>query len=510
MAKCKKCSKKGFFLRVNSEGLCNDCQRSSVLEQEENRIKQSIERLSNEITEKEKILAEKDSLYQSICKKAEEDALQNIEQRIEGKNSELNVLSERINSTQQDLENLKADLEKSEKNLATNTKKLQKMLTLYKSMKYSVENFLDRNLITGDDLRSEVEDILSPTVQLKLHNMDVKQLRKLFNQNEKIIQDTFEKYKVRYTTKTNMSIYKLMVIALEAELQNVLYNINYGKLDKAIENIKAITAKYLQISTDGNQNIAPTMMKFIGEIEYLFIEAVKIEYEYYVQKERIKEEQRALREQMRQEAEEHRQLEQQRKQVEKEEEKYKNEIASITQQISQSADDNKIIQLQERIAQLQVQLTAVEEKKEQILNRQNGQAGYVYLISNLGAFGDNVFKIGMTRRLEPQDRINELGDASVPFPFDVHSFIFSDDAVGLESRIHKMLNSNRLNKINLRKEFFTISIDELEQLVYSLEPSAEFNRTLLAEQYHQSLSITEMPENVELLTDENDDIADED
>ena len=95
----------------------------------------------------------------------------------------------------------------------------------------------------------------------------------------------------------------------------------------------------------------------------------------------------------------------------------------------------------------------------------------------------------MTRRLEPQDRVTELGDASVPFPFDVHSFIFSEDAVALENALHKELNAQRVNKVNLRKEFFRISLDELEQLVERIDPSAPFNRTILAEQYHQSLSI---------------------
>lgn len=101
----------------------------------------------------------------------------------------------------------------------------------------------------------------------------------------------------------------------------------------------------------------------------------------------------------------------------------------------------------------------------------------------------------MTRRSEPQDRIDELGSASVPFPFDVHSFIFSDDAVGLENKIHKILNDRRVNKVNLRKEFFRISIDELEQLVMELEPTADFKRTMVAEQYRQSQSITRVSEN---------------
>ena len=127
-------------------------------------------------------------------------------------------------------------------------------------------------------------------------------------------------------------------------------------------------------------------------------------------------------------------------------------------------------------------------KKKEISNLANGKAGNVYVISNLGSFGDKMFKIGMTRRLNPQDRVNELGDASVPFKFDVHSFIFSDDAVGLENKLHQILDDKRVNKVNRRKEFFYTSIDELEQLVTEIEPTAEFNKTMLAEEFHQSLS----------------------
>lgn len=97
----------------------------------------------------------------------------------------------------------------------------------------------------------------------------------------------------------------------------------------------------------------------------------------------------------------------------------------------------------------------------------------------------------MTRRLNPEERIAELGNASVPFKFDVHSFIFSDDAVSLESKIHDMLNNKRVNKVNLRKEFFNISIDELEELVLDIDPTAEFNKTMLAEEFRQSISSDE-------------------
>ncbi len=103
------------------------------------------------------------------------------------------------------------------------------------------------------------------------------------------------------------------------------------------------------------------------------------------------------------------------------------------------------------LAKLNESLNAISEKKEEITKLQHGKAGNVYIISNLGSFGDDVFKIGMTRRLDPQERVDELGSASVPFEFDVHSFIFSEDAAGLEAELHRRLNSKRVNKVNRRK-----------------------------------------------------------
>ena len=194
-----------------------------------------------------------------------------------------------------------------------------------------------------------------------------------------------------------------------------------------------------------------------------------------------------MREQMRQEAEERKALEVEKKKVEAEEKKYQNEIEKLFAQ-AETANDVEKEKLQARILELQAQLSDVAVQKERIASLANGRAGNVYIISNLGSFGENMFKIGMTRRLEPQDRIDELGSASVPFKFDVHSFIFSNDAVGLEAKLHEMLNSKRVNKVNRRKEFFYTSIDELEKLVQEIEPTAEFNRTMIAEEYRQSQS----------------------
>ncbi|MBQ8803436.1 MAG: GIY-YIG nuclease family protein [Tyzzerella sp.] len=398
------------------------------------------------------------------------------------------------------------ELEKLIKQVKTQTNKLSRSKELVRAIDYALAEYFyyspeQRSFKITPEQLMELEEI-SPSIILKLHCMDMKDLRKAYRDNDKQINAVLDKYAARYTTKANQAIYKLMVIALRAELQNILYNLKYEKLDKSIEDVKTVTQKYLKIAGDGNQSIVGTLTKFIGEIEYLFINAVKIEYNYYVKKEQARQEQLAIKEQMKQEAEERKALEAERKKVEQEENKFNTQIEKLKEQLV-SAKDAELEKLNARILELQSQLAEVVVKKEEIAKLANGKAGNVYIISNLGSFGENVFKIGMTRRLNPQDRVNELGDASVPFRFDVHSFIFSDDAVGLENKLHTILNDKRVNKVNLRKEFFRTTIDELETLVNEIEPTAEFNKTMLAEEFRQSLSNDEIYSTDYILEDDS-------
>ena len=421
------------------------------------------------------------------------DEYYQVKKQLDNMNQEISDNIEILSRKQEELSSLSDQNSKLEKQVETLRKKLLRSKELYQSIEYALSNFLDMDVHYNGCRLNRLDqidlDTLAPSVILKLHSMDVKDLRKAYKENEKQIDQLMELYESRYTTKANKSIYSLMVIALKAELQNILYNLKYEKLDKYLEDIHSISTKYLKIAGEGNQSIAGTLTKFIGELEYLFINAVKIEYNYYVRKEQARQEQLAIKEQMRQEAEERKALEAERKKVEKEESKYKSEIEKLNQALSESSSDTEMDKLKARILELQSQLSNVILKKEEIVNLQNGKAGNVYIISNLGSFGENVFKIGMTRRLDPQDRVNELGSASVPFKFDVHSFIFSEDAVGLEKKLHDMLNDKRLNKVNLRKEFFKISIEELEELISSIDPTAEFNKTMLAEEFRQSLEM---------------------
>lgn len=421
--------------------------------------------------------------------------IMNLKKQIYEQNAELSQLEQTIT----DLHNQQAEYQSA---IDKQVKNIQKIKQLYEQYKTAIKGY-EKDPASG--LHSVIiEDELQSVIEVNLNCMSIKALQSRYRQIQRDIQKVFKRYEGRYTTKANSAIYKLMVIAMEAELQNILSTLSHGKLDKAIDGIKTITQRYFEVAVEGNQSIAPTMKSFIAEIEYLFTESIKVEYEYYVKKEQEREEQKALKEQMKQEAEERRILEAERKKIEKEESKYITEIEQLTEKMKTVSDNEKIRQLEEKIAQLQIQVSEVHKKKDQIINLQNGKAGYVYVISNLGSFGENVFKIGMTRRQDPQERIKELSNASVPFGFDVHSFIFSQDAVALETTLHKELNEKRVNKVNLRKEFFRVSLDELEQLVLQHDPTAEFRRTMLAEQYYQSINrsevVTELSE--ELFDDE--------
>lgn len=416
-----------------------------------------------------------------------EKKLTELERKIQEEEQRWKVYSEQVSNENEKLEAV-------EKKLKTSMNKLQKSKKFYDAISYSLNSYMIKtpeysNILLPSYEENELQ-ILAPIVELKLNHMNMKDLRKAFKDNDKVITKLLESYLTRYTTKANRAIYSLMVISLRAELQNILYNLKYEKLDEAVEKVKAISHKYLAVAAEGNQSIAGTLTKFIGEIEYLFINAVKIEYNYYVKKEQARQEQLAIKEQLRQEAKEREELIREKKRIENEEKKYLDQIAKLRELIQLSEGQEKK-DIESRLSELEAQLSNVVLKKEEIINLQHGKAGTVYIISNLGAFGDRVFKIGMTRRLDPQDRINELSSASIPFKYDVHSFIFSDDAVGLEGKLHQALSSNRLNKVNLRKEFFISSIEELEKLVYEIDSTAEFNPTMVAEDYNQSMGAVE-------------------
>ena len=213
-------------------------------------------------------------------------------------------------------------------------------------------------------------------------------------------------------------------------------------------------------------------------------------YSYEYQKEQERLQQKAIKEQMIEEEKVRREIEKEKSKIEKEERQFKNEINKLMEYLRKSSDIEKQLYV-DKIKELEEKLALVEKDKENVLNReQNTRAGYVYIISNIGSFGDDVYKIGMTRRLEPMDRINELSSASVPFEFDVHAMIFSEDAPTLENTLHKYFDSYRVNKVNPRKEFYRVSLSDIEKVVKeNFNGTVEFTRVAEAYQYRESLKL---------------------
>jgi hypothetical protein len=214
-------------------------------------------------------------------------------------------------------------------------------------------------------------------------------------------------------------------------------------------------------------------------------------YEYQVKKQEEKEEQKRIRDEMREEAKLIKEIEAAKAKLEKEEKHFYKALGTINEQLQKVVSDTERQALEIEKAKIEQKISEVADHMLTVEKReQNTRAGYVYVISNIGSFGENVYKIGVTRRLDPQERVDELGDASVPFNFDVHALIFSDDAPALEHALHKAFETNRLNMINNRREFFHVSLEEIERVVkQNFEKPVEFTRLAEADHYRQSLKL---------------------
>jgi hypothetical protein len=204
------------------------------------------------------------------------------------------------------------------------------------------------------------------------------------------------------------------------------------------------------------------------------------------------EEQRLLREGMREEERVRKEAEKAQKEAVKEEEAVQKALAVVYEKMAKASEEERE-KYEQQISELNDRVTIAEEKRQRALSMaQQTKMGHVYIISNVGSFGEDVYKIGLTRRLEPQDRIDELGDSSVPFTFDVHAFIKSDDAPALEHQLHKHFILNQVNKVNHRKEFFRVPLTKIREEVEKLGLESNWTMTAEAIQYKESKYIEKL------------------
>ncbi len=278
---------------------------------------------------------------------------------------------------------------------------------------------------------------------------------------------------------------KQLLRTFNTECENAINKVKFNNFDSMKERISKSFAQLNKLNETHQVRITAQYLD-------LKFKELHLAYEYAQKKQAEKEEQQRIKEQMREEARAQKELEEARKKVQKEQQHYQNQLAQLKERIDNATGDERA-ELSTKYAELQSQLHTIDEQLQDIDYRQaNQKAGYVYVISNIGSFGENVFKIGMTRRLEPQDRVDELGGASVPFKFDVHAMIFAEDAPGLEAALHRAFENKKVNMVNQRKEFFNVSLDEIEDVVKAnFDKTVEFTRLAAAEQYRESLKIRE-------------------
>lgn len=275
---------------------------------------------------------------------------------------------------------------------------------------------------------------------------------------------------VKEGKKMTDNFIKLVLRAFNGECDASVMKVKYN-------NVQIMENRIRKTYEDLNKLSQTTHCDITSSYLNLKLQELWLTHEYQEKKYQEQEEQRIIREQMREEEKALRELEKIQQDAEREERRYQDALAKARLEV-ESATGKAQEKLFSQIEELQKRLTEAEVNKERAISQaQLTKSGHVYIISNIGSFGEDVYKIGMTRRLEPTDRVKELSSASVPFPFDVHAMIFCNNAPELESRLHKRLEDSRMNKENLRKEFFRVSIDEIVRVVRETDAELEIGNS---------------------------------
>ena len=285
--------------------------------------------------------------------------------------------------------------------------------------------------------------------------------------------------KGRAMTKKNI---KLVLRAFNGESNALIAKVKWNNVNQMQERIKKSFEAINKLGVNFTISIQEEYLD-------LKVKELTLEHEFQLKKQREKEELRAIQEQIREEEKAKREFEKAQKDAEKEEKNYQTALDKARKEIAELTGD-KHDKLQEQIEKLELELKESQEKKERAMSMaQQTKRGHVYVISNIGSFGEDVYKIGMTRRLEPTDRVKELGDASVPFRFDIHAMMYSDDAPNLEKELHRAFDEKKVNMLNYRKEFFNVTLDEIENQIKETGIEAEFTKLPEAIEYRETLAI---------------------
>lgn len=407
-----------------------------------------------------------------VCKKEAEKIKNDAEKLREEYNNKIHSVDEKTKSIIEDckkeIKTIANEANKKATKLDAEINKLQEEYNkLNGEYMYEISKFIISDNITSEEYKSK-------------YNLSVLREKDIIKNGRAVNIDLYDKLELKKQIENDA---KQLLRCFNSETASIL-------LALTVKNIDSSKNKIMRCFETLNKLFTTDKVSLSKEILEIKLEQADLMYAYQYQKEQERLQQKAIREQMVEEEKVRREIEKEKAKIEKEEKQFQNEIAKLMGYMQKSNEAEKQLYI-DKIRELEDKLKKVEADKENVLEReQNTRAGYVYVISNIGSFGDDVYKIGMTRRLEPMDRVKELGDASVPFEFDVHAMIFSEDAPALETILHNTFKNNQVNKVNPRKEFFKVKLDDIEKVVKeNFNATVTFTKVAEAAQYRESLRI---------------------
>ena len=470
-------------------------QTQKALEKEKIQLKQDNSKLQKEadlkLSVKQMQPLELDKEITKNTKELDKLKAESTKELIDLRARKTKELNDILNTKQEDIEKLNADIDKKIQKVTEQNKQISNLDKKIKDLNSQLVNVSDEIMYEDYGLYKPRYDFAnSSAYKGKLSEVRSNQKEMIKNGDAGTIFNPMtldgSEAKGRSMQKKNI---KQLVRSFNGECEAAINKVTKSNIEM-IE--KRITRSFEQL----NKLNEPNGVRLTANYLDSKLDEAHIALEYALKKEQEKELLREQRQREKEERQAQREYAQERAKYEKDETHFQQAKDLLQNKINNSKSDVEIESLKRKLADLQDKISDIQAKKVKLSDRaENPTAGYVYIISNIGSFGQNVYKIGVTRRLDPMDRINELSSASVPFKFDVHALIFTDDAYKLETELHEYFDKERVNKVNKRKEFFRLNIDEIKQILskhkeltfdfHEIPDAPEYRDTLLIEKKMQ-------------------------
>lgn len=392
-----------------------------------------------------------------------------------------------------DLANIKNEIARQEIIKTQIESAIAGMEYTYKSLAQKVQNLEAQVIVAEETIELESFSLYQPRWDFVKADEYKNALKSIIDMQKAMIKNNTAAYgNMEWTVNNNRAkgqklvrdMMKLCLRSFNNECDAAISSVKFNNYDRCEARIYKSADAVEKLGKIMNVGISRNYIN-------LKIQELQLALEYQIKKQEEKDHLRELKAQEREEAKALKEMEAARKVAQKEQSHYTNALNQVIEQLNGNLDPSAQQELLTKKADIENRLNVINQNIADLDYKfSNHKAGYVYIISNIGAFGENIYKIGMTRRLEPQERIDELGDASVPFKFDVHALIFSDDAPALEAALHKEFDDKKVNMVNSRKEFFSVTLDEIKKVVHdNHDKVVEFIDVAPAEQYRESLKM---------------------